>query len=125
MIGAGSTVDRGTFGPTRIGAGTKIDNLVVVAHNCRIGRHNVLAAQVGVAGSSSTGDFVVMGGQSGMVGHIKIGRGAQIGGASHPKEDVAPGARMGGTPALPLTEWARQLALLKRLTQREGRSGGD
>ena len=84
----------------------------------------MIAGQAGISGSSELGDFVVMGGQSGMVGHIRIGPGAQIGGASHPKADVAPGARMGGTPAMPLTEWARQLALLKRLTQREGRSGG-
>jgi len=124
-IGANSCVDRGALKDTVIGEGTKIDNLVQIGHNVVIGRHCVIAGHVGIAGSSELEDFVVMGGQSGMVGHIKIGRGAQIGGASHPKEDVAPGARMGGTPALPLTEWARQLALLKRLTQREGRSGGD
>jgi len=123
-IGANSCVDRGALRDTVIGEGTKIDNLVQIGHNVVIGRHCVIAGLVGIAGSSELEDFVVMGGQSGMVGHIKIGRGAQIGGASHPKEDVAPGARMGGTPALPLTEWARQLALLKRLTQREGQSGG-
>ena len=123
-IGANSCVDRGALRDTVIGEGTKIDNLVQIGHNVVIGRHCVIAGQAGISGSSELGDFVVMGGQSGMVGHIKIGTGAQIGGASHPKADVAPGARMGGTPAIPLTEWARQLALLKRLTQREGRSGG-
>jgi UDP-3-O-[3-hydroxymyristoyl] glucosamine N-acyltransferase len=122
-IGANSCVDRGALRDTVIGEGTKIDNLVQIGHNVVIGGHCVIAGQAGISGSSELGDFVVMGGQSGMVGHIKIGMGAQIGGASHPKEDVAPGARMGGTPAIPLTEWARQLALLKRLTQREGRSG--
>jgi UDP-3-O-[3-hydroxymyristoyl] glucosamine N-acyltransferase len=123
-IGANSCVDRGALNDTVIGEGTKIDNLVQIGHNVVIGRHCVIAGHVGIAGSAELEDFVVMGGQSGMVGHIKIGRGAQIGGASHPKEDVAPGARMGGTPAIPLPEWARQLAMLKRLTQRQGRSGG-
>jgi UDP-3-O-[3-hydroxymyristoyl] glucosamine N-acyltransferase len=66
-----------------------------------------------------------MGGQAGLVRHIKVGAGAQIAGSSHVKDDVPAGARMGGTPAVPFTEWARQLALLKRLTQKEGRSGGD
>jgi UDP-3-O-[3-hydroxymyristoyl] glucosamine N-acyltransferase len=123
-IGANSCIDRGALKDTVIGEGTKIDNLVQIGHNVVIGRHCVIAGQAGISGSSELGDFVVMGGQSGMVGHIRIGPGAQIGGASHPKGDVAPGARMGGTPAMPLTEWARQLAFLKRLTQREGRSGG-
>jgi UDP-3-O-[3-hydroxymyristoyl] glucosamine N-acyltransferase len=105
--------------------GTKIDNLVQIGHNVVVGRHCVLAALVGIAGSSVLEDYVVMGGQSGMVGHITIGMGAQIGGASHPTKDVAPGERMGGTPAIPVTEWGRQLAILKRLTQRERRSGGE
>jgi UDP-3-O-[3-hydroxymyristoyl] glucosamine N-acyltransferase len=122
-IGANSCIDRGALKDTVIGEGTKIDNLVQIGHNVVIGRHCVIAGHVGIAGSAELEDFVVMGGQSGMVGHIKIGRGAQIGGASHPKDDVAPGARMGGTPAIPLAEWARQLAVLKRLTQRQGRSG--
>jgi UDP-3-O-[3-hydroxymyristoyl] glucosamine N-acyltransferase len=122
-IGANSCVDRGALKDTVIGEGTKIDNLVQIGHNVVIGRHCVLAGHVGIAGSSELEDFVVMGGQSGMVGHIRIGRGAQIGGASHPKDDVPAGARVAGTPAQALTEWARQLALLKRLTQREGRSG--
>ena len=122
-IGANSCVDRGALNDTVIGEGTKIDNLVQIGHNVVIGRHCVIAGHVGIAGSAELEDFVVMGGQSGMVGHIRIGRGAQIGGAAHPKEDVAPGARMGGTPAIPLGEWARQLAVLKRLTQRQGRSG--
>jgi len=122
-IGANTCVDRGALKDTVIGEGTKIDNLVQIGHNVVIGRHCVIVGQVGISGSAELGDFVVMGGQSGTVGHIKVGAGAQIAGASHPKEDVAPGARVGGTPAVPLTEWARQLALLKRLTQREGRSG--
>ena len=114
-IGANSCVDRGALKDTVIGEGTKIDNLVQIGHNVVIGRHCVIVGQVGISGSAELGDFVVMGGQSGAVGHIKIGTGAQIAGASHPKDDVAPGARMGGTPAVPLTEWARQLALPQAL----------
>src|SRR5262249_16361727 len=75
-VGAGSTIDRGTFQATRGGAGTKIDNLVQVGHNCQVGRHNLFVAQVGMAGSSSTGDYVVIAGQVGVVGHVHIGTGA-------------------------------------------------
>ena len=71
-IGAGSTVDRGTYGPTLIGDGTKIDNLVMIAHNCRIGKHNMICSQVGVAGSTITGDYVVMAGQVGVLSLIHI-----------------------------------------------------
>jgi len=72
-IGACTTIDRGTFGPTRLGSGTKMDNLVMVAHNCQIGKHNLIISQVGIAGSSSTGDYVVMAGQAGIVDHVHIG----------------------------------------------------
>ena len=72
-IGAGTTIDRGTYGPTIIGDGTKIDDQVMVAHNCRIGRHNMLCSQVGVAGSTTTGDYVVMAGQVGVRDHVHIG----------------------------------------------------
>ena len=91
-----------------------------IGHNVIIGRHCVIVGQVGIAGSAELGDFVVMGGQSGAVGHIKIGSGAQIAGGSHAKDDVPAGARMAGTPAIPFTEWARQVAAIKRLTQRKG-----
>ena len=98
-----------------IGEGTKIDNLVQIGHNVIMGRHCVIVGQVGIAGSAELGDFVVMGGQSGLVGHIKVGSGAQIAGGSHAKDDVPAGARMGGTPADPFTEWARQLAATQAL----------
>jgi UDP-3-O-[3-hydroxymyristoyl] glucosamine N-acyltransferase len=117
-IGANSTIDRGALKDTIIGEGTKIDNLVQIGHNAVIGRHCVLVAQSGVSGSTELGDFVIMGGQSGAIGHIKIGTGAQIAGTAHPTKDVAPGARIGGTPGRPLTQWARETALLARMVKR-------
>jgi UDP-3-O-[3-hydroxymyristoyl] glucosamine N-acyltransferase len=124
-IGANSCVDRGALKDTIIGEGTKIDNLVQIGHNVIIGRHCVIVGHVGISGSSELGDYVVMGGQSGSAGHIKIGAGAQIAGGSHVKDDVPPGARMGGTPAMPLTEWGRQIATLRRLARRPHPAGGE
>jgi UDP-3-O-[3-hydroxymyristoyl] glucosamine N-acyltransferase len=122
-IGANTTIDRGALKDTIIGEGTKIDNLVQIGHNVVIGRHCVIVAHTGISGSTELGDFVVMGGQSGTVGHIKIGSGAQVAGASHPKEDVPPGVAVGGTPAKPLKQWARELAILSRLASRKGDAG--
>jgi UDP-3-O-[3-hydroxymyristoyl] glucosamine N-acyltransferase len=124
-IGANSTVDRGALKDTIIGEGTKIDNLVQIGHNVVIGRHCVIVGQVGIAGSAELGDHVVMGGQSGAVGHIKIGNGAQVAGGSHPKDDVAPGAIMAGTPARPLKQWAREIALLTRLATKGALARGE
>lgn len=114
-IGANSTIDRGALKDTVIGEGSKIDNLVQIGHNVIIGRHCVIVAQTGISGSTELGDFVVMGGQSGTAGHIKVGSGAQIAGTAHPIKDVPAGGRIGGTPGRPLKQWAREVAVLARM----------
>jgi UDP-3-O-[3-hydroxymyristoyl] glucosamine N-acyltransferase len=119
-IGANSAIDRGALRDTIIGEGTKIDNLVQIGHNVVIGRHCVLVGQVGISGSTILEDFAVMGGQSGTVGHIKIGAGAQVAGNSGVTESIPAGQRWGGTPAKPLRAWAREIALMKRLTEKLG-----
>ncbi|MBN2294990.1 MAG: UDP-3-O-(3-hydroxymyristoyl)glucosamine N-acyltransferase [Pirellulales bacterium] len=126
-VGAGATIDRGTYGPTTIGEGTKIDNLVMVAHNCQIGRHNMLCSQVGIAGSTTTGDYVVMAGQVGVRDHVHIGQRAVLGAMAGIINDVAEGSQMIGVPATPhrdqklkqaafskLPEMRRQLKILQR-----------
>jgi UDP-3-O-[3-hydroxymyristoyl] glucosamine N-acyltransferase len=116
-IGACSTIDRGTFEATRIGAGTKIDNLVMVAHNCRIGKHNLLVSQVGLAGSCSTGNYVIFAGQVGVADHVNIGDGAVIGAGSGVPSNVAAGERLFGYPARPEAEALRINAVLGRLPE--------
>lgn len=122
-IGAGTTIDRGALKDTIIGEGTKIDNLVQIGHNVVMGRGCIIVAQTGISGSTELGDFVVMGGQSGAVGHVKIGSGAQVAGAAHVKNDIPPGERVGGTPAKPLRQWARELAAISRLGKAGGKKG--
>ncbi len=114
-IGAGTTIDRGTTRDTVIGEGTKIDNLVQIGHNVEIGRHCVIVGQVGISGSTILEDFVVLGGQVGIVGHVRIGMGAQIAGSSNVKDDVPAGARWAGTPAKPARAFFRELTAVKRL----------
>jgi UDP-3-O-[3-hydroxymyristoyl] glucosamine N-acyltransferase len=114
-IGAGTTIDRGTYGPTRVGTGTKIDNLVMIGHNCRIGRHNIMAGQVGLAGSCNTGDYAVLAGQAGIADHVSIGAGAVVGAQTGVSKDVPPKQRVFGTPALPLQDQKRVVASLVNL----------
>src|SRR5439155_3395066 len=116
-IGACTTVDRGTFGPTRIGGGTKIDNLVMIAHTCQVGRHNILVSQMGMAGSSRTGDYVVIAGQVGVVDHVRIGDGCTIGGQAAVTKDVPSGQRMLGSPATPEREQKRIMMSLMGLPE--------
>lgn len=120
-IGANSTVDRGSGRDTLIGDGTKIDNLVQIAHNVRIGRRCILAAQVGIAGSTTVEDDVGIGGQSAIAGHLLLGRGAQLAAASRLMRDIPAGERWGGMPAKPLREWFREVTTIKNLAKR--RSG--
>jgi UDP-3-O-[3-hydroxymyristoyl] glucosamine N-acyltransferase len=116
-IGACTTIDRGTFGPTRIGAGTKIDNLVQVAHNCQIGKHNLLVAQVGIAGSTTTGEYVVMAGQVGIADHLHVGDRSVLGAKAGIHKDVPPDSRMFGIPATPDKEQMRMLVSLEKLPE--------
>lgn len=116
-IGAGTTIDRGTYGPTRIGNGTKIDNLVMIAHNCRLGRHNMICSQVGVAGSTSTGDWVVMAGQVGVRDHVHIGDKAVLGARSGVSCDIEAGKTVLGEPAIDLRDRKLQLATISKLPE--------
>ncbi len=114
-IGANTTVDRATFGSTRIGKGTKLDNLIQVAHNVEIGTGNVFAAQVGVAGSTKIGDFNQVGGQVGFAGHIHVGNMNQFGAQSGIPNNVGDGNRLIGYPAVGLRQFAKTQVYLKRL----------
>jgi UDP-3-O-[3-hydroxymyristoyl] glucosamine N-acyltransferase len=115
-IGANTTVDRATIGQTVIGRGTKIDNLVQIAHNVVVGEYSVIAAQAGVAGSSRLGRNVTLAGQVGVVNHIEIGEGATIGPQSGIAQSVPPGAVLsGGIAAAPHHEWLRVMALIPQL----------
>ena len=115
-IGAGTTIDRAAFGETVIGEGTKIDNLVQIGHNVKIGKHCLIVSQVGIAGSTELGDYVAVGGQSGLSGHLKIGNRVQIGGGTAVVEDTPDGSKVMGYPAVPFKQFARREAILKRLT---------
>lgn len=114
-IGANSAIDRGTFGPTVIGQGTKIDNLVHVAHNVTIGRHCLIMGQVGFAGSTRLGDYVVVASQSGIADHLKLGNQVVIGAKSGVMRDVADGGRVLGIPAAPDRQAKRQMLALQQL----------
>jgi len=114
-IGANSCVDRGAFADTTIGENTKIDNLVHVAHNVRIGRNCVLAAYTGISGSTTIGDGVAFGGKAGVADHLNIGSGASVGAAASVFKDVPENETWTGFPARPLKRWLRETAWLSRV----------
>ena len=109
-IGANATVDRARFGETRIGKGTKVDNLVMIAHNCVIGEHSVLCSQVGLAGTTTLGKHVICAGQAGLAGHLTVGDGAVIGAQAGVPSDLPGGQMYLGAPAVPRLEFGKSLA---------------
>jgi UDP-3-O-[3-hydroxymyristoyl] glucosamine N-acyltransferase len=118
-IGAGTTIDRAALGETVIGEGTKIDNLVQIGHNVKIGKHCLLVSQVGIAGSTELGDYVPVAGQSGFSGHLKIGHRVQVAAKSAVLEDVPDDTKVMGSPAVPFNEFARRHAAVKRLARKK------
>lgn len=116
-IGANTTIDRATLGMTRIGRGTKIDNLVMVAHNCEIGEDSILVAQVGVSGSTALGKHVVLAGQVGVCGHLRIGDFARIGAQSGVTKSLPGGQEFLGAPAIPVAQFKRLQAHLRKLPE--------
>jgi UDP-3-O-[3-hydroxymyristoyl] glucosamine N-acyltransferase len=120
-VGANTTIDRGAWNDTVIGAHTKIDNLVQVAHNVRLGRNCMLAAHTGISGSVTVGDGAVFGGRAGIADHLEIGAGARIAAAAGVMKDVPAGEMWVGTPARPIRRFMRETAWLAR--QAKGREG--
>jgi UDP-3-O-[3-hydroxymyristoyl] glucosamine N-acyltransferase len=121
-IGANTTIDRGALEETRIGRGTKLDNLIHIGHNCSIGRDVVIAAQTGISGSSAVGDGAILGGQVGMGDHAMVGPGVILGGQAGilPKKRLlGPGIVFWGTPAKPVRQYLKELAMLARLKREE------
>lgn len=123
-IGACTTIDRGALGDTVIGEGTKIDNLVQIGHNTKLGRHDMIVSQVGISGSCELGDFVVLGGQVGVADHVKIGSGARFAARSGlAPGEFAGGQDYGGAPAKPAREWMREIFTLTNLAKKPKRDG--
>jgi UDP-3-O-[3-hydroxymyristoyl] glucosamine N-acyltransferase len=116
-IGAGTTIDRGSLRDTVIGEGTKIDNQVQIGHNVTIGRHCLLAAQIGLAGSLTIGDNVALGAKVGINNHLHIGDGAQVTAMSGVKDDIPPNGRWGGFFAKPTRQWFREIVAVERLAR--------
>lgn len=114
-VGANTTIDRATMGSTVVGRGTKLDNLIQLAHNSAVGSDTVIAAQAGVAGSTKIGSHCMIGGQVGFAGHITVGDNVQIGAQSGIPNNVASGSKVMGYPAIPVKDFFRQAALLRRL----------
>jgi UDP-3-O-[3-hydroxymyristoyl] glucosamine N-acyltransferase len=124
-VGANSTIDRGAGPDTVIGAGSKIDNLVQIGHNVRLGRGCVLVSQSGVAGSTTLGDHVLVGAQAGVAGHLTIGKGAQLSAKCGIMRDVPPGQAVAGVPAMPNREFFRLCAIWRRQVRARGKDNGN
>jgi len=116
-IGASVTIDRGTYGATRIGEGTKIDNQVMIAHNCQIGRHNLICSQVGIAGSCRTGDYVILAGQVGLKDHITLGDRTIVGAKAGVMDDCEGNQVYLGSPAMPQRDQMQIFAIERKLPQ--------
>ncbi len=116
-IGANSTIDRAKSGVTRVGAGTKIDNLCQIAHNVQIGKHCILTGQTGIAGSTSIGDYVAFGGHGGASDHVNIGNQVQVGAMSVVTRDVADGEIVRGVPSVPNSQFLKEQAALRKLPE--------
>ena len=116
-IGGNTTIDRARFGRTVIGEGTKIDNLVMIAHNVVIGKHCIICAQVGISGSTQVGDHVIIAGQAGLVGHIKVGAGSIVGAQSGLSNDLPPKSIVVGSPPRPIGEWKRTVVRIDKLPE--------
>ena len=116
-LGANVTVDRGALGPTIIGKGTKVDNLVQIGHNVVLGEHCIIISQVGIAGSTKVGDSVTLGGQVGVSGHLKIGSNASVSAQSGVMHDIPEGENWLGAPAQPIRQTMRQMLALQQLPE--------
>jgi len=122
-IGANTTIDRAALGETRVGHGTKIDNLVQLGHNVRVGRNCIIVSQVGIAGSTTLGDGVVLAGQVGVAGHLNLGDGCRIGAKSGVGKDVPPGQDVSGIPVMPHGSFLRASAIMPKLPEMKRRLG--
>jgi UDP-3-O-[3-hydroxymyristoyl] glucosamine N-acyltransferase len=116
-VGANSAIDRGSLHDTRIGAGSRLDNLVQIGHNVRLGRGCVIVSQAGISGSTILDDHVMVAGQAGLTGHLRIGRRARIGAQAGVMSDVPEGADVVGSPAQPARDFFRHVAVLRRLAR--------
>lgn len=117
-IGANTTIDRGAAPDTIIGQGTKLDNLIQIGHNVKIGKHCVIAAHTGISGSTEIGNYCMIGGQVGIAGHLKIGNKVQIAAQSGIMRNVEDGEALGGSPAVPMKQFLRQAAMLAKLAKK-------
>ncbi len=116
-IGCGTTIDRGKCGATRIGSGTKVDNLVQIAHNIKIGRNVILVAHVGIGGSATIGDYAVIGGNASVKDHVNLGNGVKVAAMGGVTKDIGPGLAVNGIPAYDSRQYLRDTALVRKLPQ--------